>query len=593
MPLQAPNLDDRTFADLLREAQLRVRQYVPEWTDFNEGDPGTAIVQLFAWFTELMLYQMNRVPERNYVKLLQLLNLEREPARPARAHVVFTPSEGERKKVTVPERTRLTVDNPDGGDPLVFETVAGFDACPHPLDAVQVYDGADFHDVTALNDADGVPWNPLGWNPQPGNALYLGFKPVIDKKPDNRAEVAPAGFPERLVLRTFLPTRAADGPPPHVKSGEPPPPPAVQLAWEYRSKLDEGADRWRPLTRLTDETAELTREGRIELRIPADELLATYEGVLVPAEPPTDPPTEDQLKARRFWLRCRLGGGAYPRDRVPRVASVRANVVEVVNLATVRDEEVAVGDGFSRGDEDDPVRFRLRRRPVDPSSLDLVVEVPGRPVEGWKRVEDFDRSGPNDPHYTLNPSTGELRFGNGRTGRIPEPGARVVARSYRYGGGAAGGKLRAGAISAPPATVPGVDAVTNPRPAFDGKDEEPVEQLMERAPRAIRGDRRAVTADDYRTHAEKLHGVAKAAVLERRHPHYPGADIPGAVTVAVVPDGMPAGSYPSPALIEHVARELGRLRVVRDQEHGAAEGREAVMHAVDRAVGRLRSRRGP
>src|SRR5436189_1615488 len=108
MPLVAPNLDDRTFEQLLREARLRIPRYCPEWTDFNDSDPGMALVQLFAWFTELMLYQMNRVPERNYIKFLQLLNLELQPARPARTHVVFTMNSDARVR-TARERTLFQV----------------------------------------------------------------------------------------------------------------------------------------------------------------------------------------------------------------------------------------------------------------------------------------------------------------------------------------------------------------------------------------------------------------------------------------------------------------------------------------------------
>ena len=76
MPLEAPKLDTRNFEQLLREAQLRIPRYTPEWTDFNDSDPGMTLVQLFAWLTEMMFYEMNRIPDRNYVKFLQLLNME-------------------------------------------------------------------------------------------------------------------------------------------------------------------------------------------------------------------------------------------------------------------------------------------------------------------------------------------------------------------------------------------------------------------------------------------------------------------------------------------------------------------------------------
>src|SRR3954447_26214598 len=114
MPLVAPNLDDRTFEQLLREARLRIPRYCPDWTDFNEGDPGMALVQLCAWFTELMLYRFNQVPELSYVKFLQLLNIQPRRQKPARAVVCFTPMTPttavlDRDIGTVAERSRLEV----------------------------------------------------------------------------------------------------------------------------------------------------------------------------------------------------------------------------------------------------------------------------------------------------------------------------------------------------------------------------------------------------------------------------------------------------------------------------------------------------
>src|SRR6476660_3071579 len=112
MPLEAPLLDTRTFEDLKRAALLRIARYAPEWTDFNESDPGMTLVELFAWLTEMMLYQMNKVPERNYIKFLQLLNMELRPARPATAHLTFTAQAGAVAR-SLPERTRVGAQPPD------------------------------------------------------------------------------------------------------------------------------------------------------------------------------------------------------------------------------------------------------------------------------------------------------------------------------------------------------------------------------------------------------------------------------------------------------------------------------------------------
>ena len=44
MTLRSPQLDDRTFESLVEEAKRRIPQYCPQWTDFNESDPGVTLL---------------------------------------------------------------------------------------------------------------------------------------------------------------------------------------------------------------------------------------------------------------------------------------------------------------------------------------------------------------------------------------------------------------------------------------------------------------------------------------------------------------------------------------------------------------------
>ena len=83
MPLQLPVLDNRNFEQLLQEAKRRIPVYTPEWTNFNESDPGITVVQLFAFLTENLLYRADRIPERNRLKFLQLLGIPLQQAAPA------------------------------------------------------------------------------------------------------------------------------------------------------------------------------------------------------------------------------------------------------------------------------------------------------------------------------------------------------------------------------------------------------------------------------------------------------------------------------------------------------------------------------
>ncbi|WP_448573738.1 hypothetical protein [Trichothermofontia sp.] len=74
MPLPLPNLDDRTYADLMAEARSHIPQEYAEWTDHNPSDGGIILLELLAWLTEMVLYRVDRVPDKNVVTYLQLLN---------------------------------------------------------------------------------------------------------------------------------------------------------------------------------------------------------------------------------------------------------------------------------------------------------------------------------------------------------------------------------------------------------------------------------------------------------------------------------------------------------------------------------------
>lgn len=73
MPLQLYNLDDRSYKELVAEAISMLPRYAQEWTDHNPSDPGITLIELLAYFTETMIYRLNKVTCENKIKFLQLL----------------------------------------------------------------------------------------------------------------------------------------------------------------------------------------------------------------------------------------------------------------------------------------------------------------------------------------------------------------------------------------------------------------------------------------------------------------------------------------------------------------------------------------
>lgn len=88
------NLDDRKFDDIVDEAIRLIPRYCPEWTNHNPTDPGITLIELFAWMTEMTLYRLNKVPEKTYLSLLELMGLSLIAPQSARAIVRFSIVEG-------------------------------------------------------------------------------------------------------------------------------------------------------------------------------------------------------------------------------------------------------------------------------------------------------------------------------------------------------------------------------------------------------------------------------------------------------------------------------------------------------------------
>jgi Baseplate J-like protein len=115
-----PNLDDRTWQDIVNQAKSLIPKYAPEWTDHNPSDLGIALIELFAWIVEGMTYRLNRVPEKNYIEFLNLLGITRDPATPASAFLTYRLASGS-APVIVPKGTQTATQPTDKEEGIVFE----------------------------------------------------------------------------------------------------------------------------------------------------------------------------------------------------------------------------------------------------------------------------------------------------------------------------------------------------------------------------------------------------------------------------------------------------------------------------------------
>lgn len=527
MALPSPNLDDRSFQQLVDEAKRYVQQRSPEWTDHNVSDPGVTLIETFAYMVDQLLYRLNRVPDKNYSAFLDLLGVTLFPPSVARAEVDFWLSAPQPETVRLPAGTEVATSRGEAEEAVVFSTSDDLSIVPSSLvRLVTAPVSGDQTDRTApLGAGKDIPcFQP---RPEPGDALLFGL---------------PTAVP-RCIVAVRLDSRVEG------VGVDPRQPPLVWEAWD-------GA-RWVTCQTGTDSTGGLNRPGEVIVFVPAGHTASVTAGT------------------RAGWLRCRVtapepGQPFYSESPTIREAEVFTvgGTMGVEHAETVLDVPLGSSEGVAGQ------RFSVSRVPLLLDGEPPVVQVSS--AEGWQvwtAVEHFGASAPHDRHVRIDAVSGEFAFppevrepdGTMRAyGAVPEKGAQLRVPRYRTGGGAAGNVAR-GAICVLRSSVPYVAGVDNREAARGGVDGETVENAKVRAPNILRVQERAVTAGDYEAIARE------AAPSLRRVRCLPAvAGEGGAVRVLVVPDAVADEGgqlrfeqlIPSDSVLSTVTARLDERRLV-------------------------------
>jgi predicted phage baseplate assembly protein len=463
MVLPVPKLDDRSFQDLVNETKRLIPRYCPEWTDHNVSDPGVTMIELFAYMVDLLLYRINRVPERNYIKWLEMLGIRLEPPRPARTDVTFYLTGPQREPVTIALGTEVATVRTESQNSIGFST--DYDMTiyvPTLFQLVANRGGNAFADYMPVIRNPRLNVGIFQDPPQPNDSLYFGYYEDL----------------KGHILRFELDSRIEGI---GVDPKDPP------LAWEY---WDGSAQEWKQMFMETDTTGGLNRPGEVIVHVPFGAKARDIDGRVA------------------FWLRCRATS---PRPKqpaysaAPRIFSVLTEslggIIPCSQVERIEGEVLGRSNGQASQEWYFGFPPALERRPGEV----LEVEQEDGTFEPWVEVPDFGDSGPEDRHYTLDSLSGVLRLGptirdaGGRElqyGAIPPQGMLLRFTRYRTGGGTKG-NVGKNSISVLKSSIPFVATVTNGSPAIGGEDAETIEMAMIRGPQVLRARSRAVTTDDF------------------------------------------------------------------------------------------------
>ena len=376
-----------------------------------------------------------------------------------------------------------------------------------------------------------------------GPALYLAFDASGAAFASGRVvtlHVRPAPAPPPLSVggaASEAPGDAAASSVPAAASG----PSGAAPRWQLNT-----ASGWQDVA-VRDGTQALARSGIVRLQLPSSAV--AWPGTALDRRP------------QIAWLRVVWPLGVAAARRLP--LGLALNAVAASHTELLRDE--LLGSSLGRPGQ----AVNALRTPVIGAAR-LQVREHADAAAGWidwDETDDFSTSPADARHYTLDRRNGEVRFGDGRHGRIPPAGANNIRlHAYTVGGGNQGNRP-ALSIAQMRSAVPAVAGVLNLEAASGGLDAESDAERHAHASAWLRHRQRAVCADDYADLARKASPeVAVAYCVAGRDLTMPRSDTrepasaPGFVSVIVIGRSTLPRPQPSQELLQLVHDYLDERR---------------------------------
>ena len=596
MPINVPRLDDRNYADIVRDALARIPVHNPEWTNFNDSDPGVTLLQVFAFMSESILYRANQIPERNRRKFLKLLGILLAPATPAQGFVTLSNDRGALGVRTFEQGLDVRAGQ------VQFRTTQGLDVLPitaqlfykrklQVTEEQQTLYNNLYSDLLGTENAELAFYEtaPMPRSDADGTLPVLDLGTTVDgclwiallaRTPAELSTVRSQLVGKTLTIGV-MPYLEDEGITVAAGQTERAEPQETAVRWEIADASTEQPN-YRPLEFRTKGSI-FNAPGLVKLTLPSSvEELETWNF----AEPGDEgtgeyPPSlaDSNIGDRLItWIRLRSDQVADNSTFHARLSWVGINATQVQQRSLVNGEVVGTGTG-----EPDQ-RFQLANLSVLPETLEITVG-----GERWYLIDDLLAADPEvpvgnprrpvyatDPSktmtaisqtkvFTLDAESGVITFGDGAHGARPTQ--RIVA-SYAFGGGRQG-NVGIGSINRSP-DLPAGYTVNNPIRTWGGGDAQDMESAEKSIARYVKHRDRLVSVEDFEEITRQTPGIdlGRVSVLplfdaNLFDPDEPDIEIPGVITIMVIP-ASPNNDNPLPDqfFLEAVCQHLQHRRLV-------------------------------
>lgn len=581
------NLDDETYESIFEKARNMIAGIYPEWTDYNEHDPGITFLQLFSWMKEMQQFHLNQIGEEHLRMYLKLLGMEQRKKKAAHTLVDFSQVQ---ESFLLPRGTRLLADN------IPFETQK-----EEMIERISLTEclcitkeGQIRIDSETLRQDNKMRCFLLGEEPAAGNEFLMEFDSPLKEKQNHTIyfEI----YDEYPIARNSIDTCFS---------------PLVKIVLEYY-----GEEGFIACSEVEDDTDQLLHSGIMQFQV-SDKMKPMENG--------------------NYGLRLRLVSGEY--DIAPVLQDLVMNVIPVRQEATLADyEDVCLqadeqgvcsfyssrqlfiegrldvyqklGEAYVQVDGADIRMERSKERlslyislKQMPPSEEILFRIVGYDAnflgqheytmdgfpyqsidlgdtellhdsfelmvrqeetarwECWEKVDNFHCSRPEDRHYRLDEEKGRAVFGDMEQGLAPEGTLRIIRYVQSLG---RRGNVRCGQIQTLEASeIPAV--VSNRQDVSNGEDKESLTACFSRFRKESCKIERAVTTDDYEALVLRTPGLriqrVKAVPMEfSRHGNVSAQA--NCVSIVVQPYSLKKQEKLSGAYIHNIMAWLNAKRMI-------------------------------
>ncbi|MGN1341308.1 MAG: baseplate J/gp47 family protein [Oscillospiraceae bacterium] len=591
--IRLPNLDDQKYSDIVEAAKRRIPVIFPEWTDFNEHDPGITVIEVFAWLKEMQQYYLNKISDQSRADMFRLLGIEMRRTAPASVMVSFDGAAPE----VVPAGTRVST-----ADGIEFVNPSEYTRPEFSIEKVVLENSGSAVDITDIARDPDSTFYPFGMKLFAGSrALYIGLSEgcksagllfdVEDRLPVKRSRPVEGSVPPRGIVWEYS---TANGYKPCVSVKDD----TFALSFSGGVTLELGADfspsdnggRTPGLcwirARLTDSGCEdmpqlrriycggmqlvqkkrlaasedITTDGRspIEVR----DMLA-HEGrclVFVRDEYGWDADEDAESSVNEYGAEVRLSGRVKPcADGMPNVRVVRfdedfgrSRMFFSSDGLPCQRIEFDAGDGILCGE--------LRLMVCDRESAEH---------PRWREYVYTDRlsaASPYDRCFGYDPERREILFGDNEHGEVPPAGSdniMVFGCSVTKG---FSGNVMSGNLTG--LTLNGEKyRLIQDADSSGGEDTESMRHALGRVRELLNESSRAVTAQDYRAAALKTPGIriADAAAIpffDEQSSSVSEDKAPNSVALVVIPYSAERFPVPDERFLDAVRGYLENYRLI-------------------------------